>query len=161
MAVLSLFETSRRDLRAGARGRAIDFGRLPRERRLAFYLTACQTLGRAATELPLRFVRCTDGRLRIYDPLQPGGTLAAAETGSGMAARLERELRAGAAAIATGGGIAYDIDLETGDLRVREVVRAARALTPAAETVLPYRRRGGARDFAAGRSALQAAPGRA
>src|SRR5688500_5677796 len=125
MAVLSLFGNAT-STRAAGRGRVNDIGRLSRERRLAFYLGACQALGLNPQHQPLRFVRCDDGRLRLHDPSRIGAPVRRLDAGAALPARLERELDSAAAAIASGGGISYGIDLETGDLRVHEVVRAQR-----------------------------------
>lgn len=152
MAVLSIFDAASRapsratsratKADAGAPGAARaraergvrrgDLGTLSRERRLALYLGACTALGLDAAEQPLRFVRCNDGRLRLFDPRRRGGALSRVDAAATVTARLERELAAAAAAIERGGGISYDIDLLSGDLRVREVVRAARRVQPAA-----------------------------
>jgi hypothetical protein len=161
MAVLSLFEGIARDGRTrGARGRATDLGRLSREGRLEVYLGACRVLGIDPAAQPLRFVRCTDGRLRLFDPSRAHQTPAPAPTGTGLKARLERELATGSAAVAAGGGITYEIDLATGDLRVRDVMRASHRPAPLDVAASAPRRRNGSRQLAAPRAALRTAPAR-
>jgi hypothetical protein len=161
MAVLSLFESTSRDNRSGStRGRSSDLSRLSRERRLAFYLGACRALGVDPEAQPFRFVRCNDGRLRLFDPSRAPQTLSAVTTTGGPAARIERELAAGSAAVAGGGGVSYEIDLATGDLRVRDVIRAANTPVPPMATVYTPRRRGGMRELAASRTAVRTAPAR-
>lgn len=162
MAVLSLFESSMSPMNSGrpaSRRRITDLGRLSRERRLALYLGACRLLGLDPATQPLRFVRCIDGQLRLFDPTREHRTLVEAGRSAGPLARLERELSAGSSAVAGGGGVAYEIDLDTGDLRVREVIAAAR-VTPPADVQPPARRRGALRDMAATRTALRTAPAR-
>jgi hypothetical protein len=165
MAVLSLFESSTSKAssaaaRPASRRRAADLGRLPRERRLAFYLGACQLLGLDPAEQRLCFVRCNDGVLRLFDPQREPRTLVEAGSGAGPSARLERELAAGTAAVAAGGGIAYSIDLESGDLRVSEILRASRSSLPPVDAIRPMPRRAALRELAASRGARRAAPSR-
>lgn len=159
MAVLSLFESASASVaaRPSSRRRMTDLGRLPRERRLAFYVGACQLLGLDPAAQALRFVRCIDGQLRLFDPAREPRALAEAGRGVGPDARLERELAAGSAAVASGGGIAYEIDLDSGDLRVREVLRASRATLPPLDAVAPPRR-STVRQRAGARAAVRALP---
>jgi hypothetical protein len=126
MAVPSLFENTVRPTTGAGRARTSDLGKLSRERRLAYYLRACEALGLDPLAQPLRFVRCNDGRLRLFDPSRQPQTPTSSPSGSGKLAALERELAVARASIAGGGGIAYEIDLATGDLRVADVLRSAK-----------------------------------
>lgn len=73
------------------------------------------------------------------------------DSSTALSVRLERELAAAAAAVAAGGGISYEIELESGDLRVREVVRASRLASPTMPPGVPSRRYGSYQRLASAR----------